>query len=391
MSRTRAAALTTIALGMTLLPFAGTSTATADAARDVARDGAPVTISGTAYEFNTVKNLLGGAVVHVVEDPSLTTTVADDGTYALEVPDGAEVTPYITKDGYGTIHLQTFTTAGQDLVNVNFQTPTLKVMDLLALVLGIDKNEAGYPEQCVVVSTVSTKQVRGVSYQDFISWGAHGVAGVTASISPQAGTRTYFNEQVIPDRTVTQTSKDGGVVWTELPPGEYTLSAHGAGSTWPDIHVTCADGRIVNANPPWGLNQQATTVPTKVKSTWAPRKGHAPRLTGLTVGKVPFQTLPEYAATHGSTIDFRGLVTVACSDGCFAPVSTHASLTKPTDLMRLLGDSAKRLRPGRSLTVTLAVPGYDTRIDSWAIKPRRTPVRTTQCIPLGESVVRDAC
>ncbi|WP_296605346.1 hypothetical protein, partial [Nocardioides sp.] len=153
MSRTRAAALTTIALGITLLPFAGTSTATADAARDGARDGATVTISGTAYEFNTVKNLLAGAVVHVVEDPSLTTTVADDGTYALEVPDGAEVTPYITKDGYGTIHLQTFTTAGQDLVNVNFQTPTLKVMDLLALVLGIDKNEAGYPEQCVVVST----------------------------------------------------------------------------------------------------------------------------------------------------------------------------------------------------------------------------------------------
>lgn len=384
MPRPRHAALTALALGMTLLPFAGASTATAD-------EGT-VTISGTAYEFNTVKKLLGGAVVHVLEDPALTTTVADDGTYALEVPDGAAVTPYITKDGYGTIYLQTFTTAGQDLGNVNFQTPTVNVMGLLAAVLGIEKNEEGYPAQCVVVSTVSTKQVRGVSYQDFISWGAHGVAGVTASISPEAGTRTYFNEQVIPDRTVTETSKDGGVAWTELPAGEYTLSAHGAGSDWPEVDVTCADGRIVNANPPWGLNQQATTVPTKVTPTWTPRKGHAPRLTGLRLGKVPFQTLPTYAVEHGSTIDYRGVVTVSCSGvGCFEPVTTHGSLTKPVDLVSLLGTSVRKLQPGRTLTVTLAVPGYDTRIDSWKIKPRRTPVLTTQCIALGESVVRDAC
>lgn len=384
----RRAALTTIALGMTLLPLAGPPTATADGA---GAEGGTVTMSGTAYEFNRVRTMLAGATIHVLEDPALTTTVADDGTYSLEVPDGAEVTPYITKDGYGTIHLQTFTTAGQDLVNVNFQTPTLQVMDLLALVLGIQKNDAGYPEQCVVVSTVSTKQVRGVSYEDFITWGAHGVAGVTASISPQAGTRTYFNESVIPDRSVTSTSKDGGVVWTELPPGDYTLSAQGAGSGWPEVHVSCADGRIVNANPPWGLNQQATTVPTKVAPTWTPRKGRAPRLTALSLGKVPFQTLPEYAAEHDSTIDYRGLVTVSCGDGCFAPVTTPGSLTRPTDLLQLLGPAAKQLRPGRTLTVTVAVPGYDTRIDSWRIKPRRTPVLTTRCIPLGESVVRDAC
>ncbi len=383
MPRPRRAALTALALGMTLLPLAGTSTATAG-------EGT-VTISGTAYEFNTVKNLLGGATVHVLEDPALTTTVADDGTYALEVPDGATVTPYITMDGYGTIHLQTFTTDGQDLVDVNFQTPTLQVMGLLATVLGIEKNDAGYPKQCVVVSTVSTKQVRGVSYQDFISWGAHGVAGVTASISPEAGTRTYFNEQVIPDRRVTETSADGGVVWTGLPAGDYTLSAHGAGSDWPDVHVTCADGRIINANPPWGLNQQATTVPTAVRPTWTPRKGHAPRLTGLTLGKVPLQTLPEYAVEHDSTIDYRGVVTVSCSDGCFAPVTRHGSLTRTVDLMRLLGSSARSLKPGRTLTVTLAVPGYDTRIDSWRVRPRRTPVHTTQCVPLGSSLPQATC
>ncbi len=384
MPRPRLAALAALALGMSLLPLTGTSTATAD--------GGTITMSGTAYEFNRVRTILGGATIHVVEDPSLTATVADDGTYELEVPDGATVTPYITKDGYGTIHLQTFTTAGEDLVNVNFQTPTTQVMGLLAMVLGIETDDAGYPEQCAVVSTVSTKQVRGVSYENFITWGAHGVAGVTASISPEAGRRTYFNESVIPDASVTETTKDGGVVWTELPPGEYTLTAEGAGSQWPAVDVTCADGRIVNANPPWGLNQQATTVPTKVAPTWQTRKGRPARLTGLTLGRLPFQELSEYAATHGSTIDYRGVVTIGCQGaGCFAPVTTRGSLTKPVDLMRVLGSKAKKLKAGRTLTVTLAVPAFDTRVDSWRIRPRGTPKLITRCIPLGGSRVQKSC
>lgn len=378
MTRRRTAALAALVLSAAVLtPSAGASAPT-------------VTMSGTAYEFNKVHTMLSGATIHVLEDPALTATVGEDGTYELEVPDQAAVTPYITKDGYGTIYLQTFSTDGEDLVNVNFQTPTLEVMGLLALVLGIEKNDAGYPAQCVVVSTVSTKQVRGVSYEQFIGWGAHGVAGVTASISPEAGRRTYFNESVIPDSTVTETSKDGGVVWTELPPGEYTLSAQGAGSTWPDVHVTCADGRIVNANPPWGLNQEATTVRTKVSATWGGRR--TPVLTGLRLAKVPHQELSEYAAEHDSTIDYRGVVTVSCSGtGCFEPVSTHGSMKKSVDLLPLLGSSARKLKPGQTLTVRLAVPGFDTRIDSWLIPKRGVPTKTTTCVPLGWSAERTTC
>ncbi len=119
MSRLRLAPLAVAALALAVVPLAG-ATSTANAERGT------VTMSGTAYEFDHVETTLPGATIHVLEDPDLTTTVADDGTYTLEVPDGAEVTPYITADGHGTIYLQTFTTAGQDLVNVNFQTPTAR-------------------------------------------------------------------------------------------------------------------------------------------------------------------------------------------------------------------------------------------------------------------------
>ena len=385
MSLLRTASLTTLALALAAVPWVGTtSTATA-------QDGT-VTMSGTAYEFNRVRTMLAGATIHVVEDPSLTATVAEDGTYELEVPDHSTVTPYIVKEGYGTIHLQTFTTDGQDLVNVNFQTPTAGVMAGLALILGIERNDAGYPKQCAVVATVSTKQVRGVSYENFITWGAHGVAGVTAEISPKVGTRTYFNESVLPDKSVTETTEDGGVVWTEVPPGEYTLTAKGAGSKWPRVQITCEDGRIVNANPPWGLNQLATTVPSKVTPTWKVRPGKAAKLTGLTVGRFPKQSLSEYAATHESTIDHRGRITVSCTGtGCFEPVTRRGSMKKPVDLIPLLGADARKLKAGRRLTVTLAVPGYHTRIDSWAIGANGKPVRSTRCIALGESLIAKTC
>ena len=42
----------------------------------------------------------------------------------LEVPDGANVTPYIEPPpGYNQIDLQTFHTRGEPIVNANFQTP----------------------------------------------------------------------------------------------------------------------------------------------------------------------------------------------------------------------------------------------------------------------------
>ncbi|WP_395690848.1 hypothetical protein [Nocardioides sp.] len=385
MPRHTLAALGAAVLGLALVPLAGASTS-------ASAGGDTVTMSGTAYQFNTVHTMLGGATIHVAEDPDLTTTVAEDGTYSLELPDHATVTPYITKDGYGTIYLQTFRTNGQDLVNVNFQTPTIMVRDLLAQGLGIETDDDGYPTQCAVVTTVSTKQVRGVTYQQFIDWGAHGVAGVTATITPQVGNRFYFNEHVLPDPNQAKTSVDGGVVWTAVPPGKYTLAAHGAGSRWPDVHITCAAGRIVNANPPWGLNQRATTVPTQVRPTWAKGKRDVRRLAGLTVAAFPKQVLPAAAVGYGETIDFRGRITVGCTgSGCFAPKSVPGSMKKPVNLMTVLGKDAARLRPGRTLTVTLAVPGYNTRVDSWRIPAHGTPTRRTQCITLGWSRLQKTC
>jgi hypothetical protein len=44
-----------------------------------------------------------------------------------------------------------------------------------------------------------------------------------------------------------------------------------------------------------------------------------------------------------------------------------------------------------SVTVSLAVPGYNTQVDSWKITARGTPQKVSRCVPLGDSIVRKAC
>jgi len=370
-------------------------------------DGAPakgpktVTISGTAYQFASTHHFLVGGTVHVLEDKSATASVAADGTYTLTVKNNADVTPYVTADGYGTTYLQTFHTDGADLLHVNFQTPTADVIPLLAFALDAPL-ENGYPAQCAIVSTVNTKQVRGVSYDQFVEWGAHGVAGVVATLTPEKGTKltkkqkrrikeTYFDHTTTPNATQFPTSLDGGVGWTHVPPGKYRLTAHGAGSSWAPVHVTCANGRIVNANPPWGLHQLATTIDTAMTTNWDATSG-TPKLTELQLGTVPTQVADSQGVSSSEDIDFNGQVTVSCrGDGCFDPVTVSGSMTGPTDLLPALGDAVDAIAPGQTISVAIAVPGYNTRIESWRIPAKGWPTLTTTCIPFGDTEILASC
>jgi hypothetical protein len=60
---------------------------------------------------------------------------------------------------------------------------------------------------------------------------------------------------VIPDPSLSETTVDGGIVWTEVPSGNYEVRAHGPRTRFARFQARCRDGRIVNANPPWGLHQ----------------------------------------------------------------------------------------------------------------------------------------
>ena len=333
-----------------------------------------VHIRGTAYEFNSVHTLLSGATIKVAEYPALSATAASDGTYDLAVPDKAKVTPYIVAAGHHTIYLQTFTTNGVDLKHVNFQTPSDGVAAALTSLLGVPHDADGYPTQCVVVSTFNTKNVRDVDFDDFTGYGAHGVAGATASTSPALPAPTYFNEHVIPDPLQKLSSKDGGVIWTEVPTGTYTVSATSPTTRFASFVATCKPGRIVNANPPWGLHELASTVVAKVTAKWGKKNG-APVLTSLKA-KAPFFSTIKVSCTGPK---------------CFKTRTLSGVDDKTVDLRRLFGGSVPRVGAGQTLQVAVSDQRVNTKVVRWMIGKKGTPKATELCIPLGDLQVQTTC
>ena len=329
---------------------------------------ATVHLRGTAYEFNNAETRLDGATIRVAERPALRATTRDDGTYDLEVPDRALITPYIEAPGYRSIHLQTFRTDGESLRNVNFQTPTEAVANALSLLLEVPTDESGRPRDCVIVSTFSTRNVRAVGFDAFVGYGAHGVAGATASASPALPAPVYFNEQVIPDRTQERSSEDGGVIWTEVPEGAYTITAEHPSTEFASFRATCAPGRIVNANPPWGLHELGLANRSRLTARWRTLPGAAPRLRGLVARRLP----------DGARVRVRCL-----GRGCaFAPRTLRAS-GDTLDVGKEIRGRARRLRAGQRLEVRVAAPAHDATVVRWRLREGRTPRAQTLCVPLG--------
>ncbi len=271
-------AITAVA-AMAAIGVPGASAATADT----------VQMSGMVYTFNHTGQRLNDATILVDEIPSLSVPSNADGTYDITVPDNRNITLYAEAPGHHTIYLQTFHTSGEDLLNVNFQIPATAEYDLLTALLDVPLDASGNPKQCAIVSTFSTYDVRDLDFNGFTGYGAHGVAGGTASATPALTPAIYFNELVIPDPLQLSSSSDGGVAWVKIPPGYYRVSADHPTKHFGSFLAHCENGRAINANPTWGLYQLHTNETTnpaalapipdtvlsaKLKSAKVVRTGH---------------------------------------------------------------------------------------------------------------------
>jgi hypothetical protein len=138
-------------------------------------------------------------------------------------------------EGFPTTHTKTFTLTDSDIEEVTFQVPNLNLYDLLALNLGVTLSS----EKCQLVSTVTI--LGGSLYLP----NAHGEAGATVAIDPidaSADGPIYFNESVIPDRSWTETSSDGGIVFINTEPGDYILTATKEGVVFDSVKLKCRPG-----------------------------------------------------------------------------------------------------------------------------------------------------
>jgi hypothetical protein len=345
-----------------------TAAATAEARR--------VHLRGTAYEFNNTSVRLAGATVRVAELPGLRARTRADGTYDLAVPDRSRVTPYINAPGYGPIHLQTFRTDGEDLARVNFQTPTEAVYAALAALLDVPLDAQGRIQECAIVSTFSTRNVRDLGFDAFTGYGAHGVAGATAFATPALPAAIYFNESVIPDPAQRRSSVDGGVIWTRVPAGTYRIRARHPSRRFASFLATCAPGRVVNANPPWGLHELGRPARVTASAGWSVSGSRT------TLARLRLRKLPEDAVVRvrcgGAACALRRRVTLR-------PRGTRV------DLRAALPPAARTLAAGQRLEVLVTAHAHDGRLFRWRIRDGAAPRAATLCVPLGQAKPRRRC
>lgn len=236
--------------------------APADVAVDAAPDdGTPVEdtverggirISGNAFAFALPGQPYGriaGAAISILEHPGFTATTDEEGYFEIHgLSPGSEATLVLEAAGFPEGQTRTFVLPEHDLEQVTFQIPDDALYAMLAGIIEVDLD----PDLCQMVSTVT---VVGKSIYDE---GTHGVEGALVMSDPEIPADhgpIYFNSNVIPDWARTDSSDDGGVVFANVEPGVYVLSAEKEGIQFESVTMKCRPGVLVNASPPYGLQQ----------------------------------------------------------------------------------------------------------------------------------------
>jgi hypothetical protein len=166
------------------------------------------------------------------------------------------------------------------------------------------------------------------------------------------------------------------VVWTGVPAGVYTLYARHPSTRFVTFTATCRPGRVVNANPPWGLHELGKAMPAAVSARWTVGATSL-RLRRLRVAKLPPASF----------------VRIRCAgEGCaFRRRTAAGSGARSLDLLRAIGDAGRGFRAGQSLEVLVTARGHDGKLVRWRLRPGRSPRPVTLCVPLGNTRPRSRC
>ena len=242
-------------------PDAQSADAAAPDADTAAADAAPVWVagkrklSGGAYFFDAkgvgaieLQKDVTGATAYLLEFPNVTQPVAKDGTFTFDgLPEGGEFTVAVVHPDYFPSLSPIITIGDQDVTDVNFQVVTHLIAAYLGALFGYDAFDQTQCQMVVTVTAAGDNQG---------TWWASGEPGATATIEPTLPPEHgpyYFNASTMPDKALTMTTTDGGVLVAGAPPGTYTWTAHKDGMTFSTQRLKCVGGWLTNGVPPFGL------------------------------------------------------------------------------------------------------------------------------------------
>lgn len=217
---------------------------------DCSRAPAFVAVEGDVLAFMSEVGgeRVSGAKVSILEHPELAVTTGPDAHFRFEgLLEGTDVTLLVEHPDFKTTQTATLTLGPNGIHPFAIQVvPNALYAGLSALVplpVELDK-------YCVIATTVA--RMGGSLYVHL----RQGAADAQVSLSPAVPTESgpiYFDEDVLPDPAQAATSKDGGVLFYRVPPGDYVMSASRPDTVFNEVRFQCRAGVIVNAGPPLGL------------------------------------------------------------------------------------------------------------------------------------------
>lgn len=220
-------------------------------------------VSGVVFEFESRKRVPDAAItLHQAGRADQELRSDAEGVWHAWVADGVHFSPALHVEGYLPARHATFVVGRgtesqpEHLASVDrldLQAVPLAVFDLMASGLAETRLQR---DACLIVNTVTVPAVGEMtSFAEFVPLRPHGEPGVVMRLEPDVGVDPiYFDERVLPDRSLEATSRDGGVVWLNVPPGRYTVAGTHPDSAFEVVsrQVDCKAGELVNLNPPMG-------------------------------------------------------------------------------------------------------------------------------------------
>jgi len=210
---------------------------------------AKVSVSGDVFAFmNEVPGpRVSGAKISVLEQPDRSATTGADGHFEIDgLDEGSEVTLVMDHPDFYPTQSATYTLGPNGIHPFAIQALSTALFDALSgLFTGLEQGS-----HCVLATTVT--RLGGTLHVQV----RQGEPGAALSIMPAPADvkgPVYFGENVLPDMSLTETTKDGGALYYHVPPGDYVLSAAKAGVTFAPVKMKCRAGYLVNAGPPIGL------------------------------------------------------------------------------------------------------------------------------------------
>ncbi len=213
---------------------------------------AGVSVRGRAYDFGPGGPGLRGAVVRALEHPERCATLDGSGDFVLGgFAPGEDVSVTLEHPDYPPIQTGTHTVPSGGITGITFQAPSYGMYRVMQTATRI----VAQRDRCQIATTVTAV---GLSLDSPVP--SHGVAGATVTIEPTPAEgfgpiyfQYYGPGSILPDRSLTQTTRDGGVLWLNVPAGDYVLTAHEDGMRFTQARFRCRAGWLVNASPPMGL------------------------------------------------------------------------------------------------------------------------------------------